>query len=143
MEQIDKPGKRANVLTAHISDDGQSREESVAEHTQKTVFLCSEKGGRCGLPNIMSFCGIFHDMGKKKQKFYDYIHADEKTRKQLRGSIAHASTGAKYIYDKYHDCSDNTRYMVEMISYAIAAHHGLFDCVDEKKQMCFQKNCQI
>lgn len=139
MEQIDKLGKRENVLTAHISDDGQSREESVAEHTQKTAFLCSEKGGRCGLSNIMSFCGIFHDMGKNKQKFYDYIHADEKTRKQLRGSIAHASTGAKYIYDKYHDCSDNTRYMVEMISYAIAAHHGLFDCVDEKRTDVFSK----
>lgn len=139
LEQVDKFGKRTNGLTAHVSEDGQNREESVAEHTQKTAFLCSERGRRCGLSNIMSFCGIFHDMGKNKQRFHDYIHADEKIRQKLRGSIAHASTGAKYIYDKYHDCSGNTKYMVEMISYAIAAHHGLFDCVDREKTDVFSK----
>ena len=119
-------------LIAHISDDGYNREETVAEHTQKTVFLCKEKGKRCGLAAFMSLCGIFHDMGKNKQKFDTYIHADEKRKKSLRGTIAHASTGARYIYDAYHDSPGNTKVMAEMISYAIAAHHGLFDCVDKK-----------
>ena len=31
-------------MIAHISDDGSGREESVAEHTEKTVYLCREKG---------------------------------------------------------------------------------------------------
>lgn len=117
-------------MIAHISNDAPNREESVAEHTRKTTFLCSEKGKRCGLSQIMSLCGIVHDMGKNKQIFDDYLHADEKTKRKLRGTIAHASTGAKYIYDKYHDGTNNTKVMVEMISYAVAAHHGLFDCVD-------------
>lgn len=117
-------------LTAHISDDGLNREESVAEHTKKTTFLCNEKGKRCGLSQVMSLCGIFHDMGKNKQKFEDYIHADEKIKQKLRGTIPHASTGAKYIYDMYHEEAGNIKFMIEMISYAIAAHHGLFDCVD-------------
>lgn len=120
-------------MTAHISDDGLNREESVAEHTEKTVFLCGQKGKRCGIFHLMSLCGLFHDMGKNKQKFDYYIHADDRMRQQLRGTVAHASTGAKYIYDKYHGQSDHAKYMkymVEIISYAIAAHHGLFDCVD-------------
>ncbi len=118
-------------MTAHISDDGLGREESVAEHTEKTTFLCAQKGKRCGLSKVMSLCGLFHDLGKNKQKFHDYLHEDESTRQKLRGSIAHASTGAKYIYDRYHGEEGSKKYMAEMISYAIAAHHGLFDCVDE------------
>lgn len=117
-------------MIAHISNDGLNREESVAEHTLKTVFLCGEKGKRCGISQIMSLCGVMHDIGKNKQKFNDYIHADENVKRKLRGTIAHASTGAKCIYDRYHDSSGNIRLMVEMISYAVAAHHGLFDCVD-------------
>ncbi len=117
-------------MTAHISDDGLNREESVAEHTEKTTFLCGKKGERCGLSRLMSLCGIFHDMGKNKKKFDGYIHADDRIRQRLRGTIGHASTGAKYIYDRYHGESGNVKYMVEIVSYAIAAHHGLFDCVD-------------
>lgn len=126
-------------MTAHISADGTGREESVAEHTERTTFLCSEKGKRCGLAHVMSLCGIFHDMGKNKQKFYDYIHADERARKRLHGTIAHASTGAKYCYDRYHDSSGNMKLMAEMISYAVAAHHGLFDCVDAGHTDLFSK----
>lgn len=117
-------------MIAHISDDGLNREESVAEHTKKTAFLCGKKGERYSLSQFMSLCGILHDMGKNKQDFDDYLHADEKIRQKLRGTIPHASTGAKYIYDLHHNDAGHTKFMVEMISYAIAAHHGLFDCVD-------------
>lgn len=118
-------------MTAHISEDGLDREESVVEHTKKTAFLCGKKGERCGLTQVMSVCGILHDMGKNKQKFDDYIHAADNTRQKLRGTIAHASTGAKYVYDMHHDDnSSDVKILTELISYAVAAHHGLFDCVD-------------
>ena len=124
-------------MTAHISDDGSGREESVAEHTEKTVYLCRGKGRRCGISHIMSLCGILHDMGKNKRKFNDYIHADEGERKKLRGKIGHASTGAKYIYDKYHENSGKVKILTELVAYAVAAHHGLFDCVTEERTDLF------
>lgn len=124
---------------AHISDDGSGREESVAEHTQKVTCLCYEKGKQCELSQVMVLCGLFHDMGKNKQKFEDYIRSDPNTRKKLRGSVAHASTGAKYIYGLHPDTSGKIKYMIEMISYAIAAHHGLFDCVDSGHTDIFSK----
>ena len=126
-------------MTAHISEDGLYREESVAEHTKKTAFLCSEKGKRCGISRLMSLCAITHDMGKNKRAFEKYIRADESTKHRLKGSIAHASTGAKYIYDRYHSNTGNIKVMVEMISYAVAAHHGLFDCVDIEHTDLFSK----
>ncbi len=126
-------------MTAHISEDGSGREESVAEHTEKTVYLCREKGKRCGISQIMSLCGILHDMGKNKQKFDDYIHGDEWERKKLRGKIGHASTGAKYIYDRNHESSGKEKIFTELVTYAVAAHHGLFDCVNEERTDLFSK----
>lgn len=121
-------------MIAHISDDGQHRTESVAEHTEKTVFLCNAKGARCGLSQVMSLCAAVHDMGKNKQAFQDYICADKNVRQKLRGSVAHASTGAKYVYDRHHDSPNPIGIMTEMISYAVAAHHGVFDCVKDPEE---------
>lgn len=109
----------------------------MAEHTEKTVHLCRMKGRRCGISQIMSLCGMLHDMGKNKKAFDDYIHADEKERKKLRGKIGHASTGAKYLYDKYHENGGKVKVLVELITYAVAAHHGIFDCVNEERNDLF------
>ena len=131
-------------MTAHIAEDGSGRKESVEEHTKKTAYLCGEKGKRIGLSQVMSLCGILHDMGKNKQKFENYILSDERERQRLRGTIPHASTGAKYIYDMYHKKDGTARILAEMISYAVAAHHGMFDCVDsEQRDVFFKKVSQV
>ena len=117
-------------MIAHISKDKQHREESVSEHTMKSRFLAELKGERCGISKIMSLCAFLHDTGKNKEKFENYIKADEETQKRLRGTIAHASTGAKYLFDKYHSGRDEVKTFSELISYTIAAHHGLFDIKD-------------
>ena len=116
-------------MIAHISKDN-NREESVKEHTEKTRILCEKKGKRCGMENIMSLCAILHDIGKEKKAFEDYLNSEEDVRKKLRGSVAHASTGAKYLYDRYHEKKGNQKILVELMTYCIAAHHGLFDCVN-------------
>ena len=131
-------------MTAHIAEDGSGRKESVKEHTKKTAYLCGEKGKRIGLSQVMSLCGILHDMGKNKQKFENYISSDEREKQRLRGTIPHASTGAKYIYDMYHEKDGIARILAEMISYAVAAHHGMFDCVDpEQRDVFFKKVSQV
>lgn len=130
-------------MTAHISDDGLEREESVAEHTEKVVHLCREKGMRCGIAQIMSLCGMLHDMGKSKHKFDEYIHADESVRRKMRGKIGHASTGAKYIYEQYHEGSDKEKILTELVAYAVAAHHGLFDCVNIEQTDLFSAKTGI
>ncbi len=127
-------------LVAHITEEEPRREETVAEHTKKTEYLCREKGKRCGIAELMSLCAIMHDMGKNKQKFDDYIHADKAGQRKLRGKIAHASTGAKYVYDSYHGSEkQGVKILTELISYAVAAHHGLFDCVDMEQTDVFRR----
>lgn len=131
-------------MIAHISEDLSPRTESVAEHTAKAAFLCERQGRRCGLAKVMSLCGILHDMGKNKEKFDNYIRAGQKDRQSLRGKIAHASTGAKYLYDRYHGGTGNQKLLAEMAAYTVAAHHGLFDCVNvEHTDLFSQKLSQV
>ena len=80
-----KPEEETHMI-AHISEDGLNRKESVAEHTKKTVFLCGEKGRRCGLARVMALCAIYHDMGKEKDSFSTYILADENHQSCIDGS---------------------------------------------------------
>lgn len=130
-------------MVAHITKEEPRREETVSEHTKRTEYLCREKGKRRQIAEIMSLCAILHDMGKNKKKFDDYIHADESKQKKLRGKIAHASTGAKYVYDNYHGSEkQSVRILAELISYAVAAHHGLFDCVDNEHTDVFRRRTE-
>lgn len=131
-------------MIAHISEGLCPRTESVAEHTEKVAFLCERQGRRCGLAKVMSLCGILHDMGKNKQKFDGYIRSNQEDRQRLRGKIAHASTGAKYLYDRFHGGNGNQKLLAEMAAYVVAAHHGLFDCVDvEQRDLFSQKLSQV
>lgn len=122
-------------LVAHVSGD--KRVESVKEHSEKVAYLAKNYGSACGIPNMMYLAGLTHDMGKNKKLFCDYIMADEATKKSLRGKIQHASTGAKFLYDRYHNSNTNQKILTELLSYGVASHHGLFDMVDEHQTEVF------
>lgn len=89
-------------MIAHISEDGCNRIQTVVEHTEGVYELCAKKAQKIHIANIARLCAIFHDIGKEKQRFQDYILADEIQQKSLKGKIEHSSAGAKYIYDHYH-----------------------------------------
>lgn len=95
---------------------------------------CAPKAQKIHIANIARLCAIFHDIGKEKQRFQDYILADEIQQKSLKGKIEHSSAGAKYIYDHYHGSTELVcKLLAELVSYAIAAHHGMFDKVNEEE----------
>lgn len=64
-------------MIAHISEDGCNRIQTVVEHTEGVYELCAKKAQKIHIANIARLCAIFHDIGKEKQRFQDYILADE------------------------------------------------------------------
>ena len=54
-----------------------------------------------------------------------------------RGSVKHSFVGRHYILSKRVAGDDYRNLALELIAYAIGAHHGLFDCVKDNKESAF------
>lgn len=116
---------------AHIrqNDLGEQERQTVVEHCR----AAAEYAGQClraiGLEETGYFAGLVHDLGKMKAEFSDYLLYGQ----GVRGSVNHTFAGCRMILERFHGATaakweDLT---AELLAYAVGAHHGLFDCVDE------------
>lgn len=142
-------------LLAHITcKNGIRIEQNLHSHCVQTAQYASDSLKNLGLHNMAYLAGLLHDMGKATQKYNDYLEAAYSGEEAVRGSVNHTFAGVIYIWEKYHDSSFPImeRLTAEVISYAIGAHHGLFDCVDlegkngfmhrlnkDKKELCYEE----
>lgn len=120
---------------AHISEDG--RIQTVEEHARNTAEYAAESLRDIGLGHAAYLCGLLHDCGKMTEAFQNYLHANGSMR---RGSVNHTFAGPKYILERFHQQPVQTYEDIaaELLAYAMAAHHGQFDAVDEKHRSGLQ-----
>ncbi len=123
------------MFCAHINPTN-LKEQSVQEHLHNVAAMSKQYGEKISLAATAELIGIIHDMGKETIRFNSYIHycAAHPDDKSLRGSINHSTAGAKFIYDKFYDTTDQYQKLTaQIISLAICSHHGgLIDCLDLK-----------
>ncbi len=126
---------------SHISSSG--REQTNQEHNENTAKLCEEYAATIGLQYVGRIAGLLHDLGKLKQVFeaylrYSYQHPEDKNR---RGTVNHASAGARYIMERYWSNVDKFRALTaQLISLSIAGHHGYIpDIINLDGTDCFDK----
>ena len=113
-----------NEYVAHISEE---REQCLSEHLKNVSNFAQKEGMKVGIGDFMALVGIVHDMGKYGENFQEYIWQKDGIKIQ-KGSINHSTAGARWIYSKYGDGKKTWKeMMVELIAYAISAHHGLYD----------------
>ena len=116
---------------AHIErKEGEiSRKQTVAQH----VRAAAERAGACLQPVGLSEAGylaaLLHDVGKCKAEFQDYLFSEN----GKVGSVNHSFAGVRLLWEHFHGkmSESYTDVSVEFLTYAIGAHHGLFDCVDQ------------
>lgn len=124
---------------AHISDDG-LRRQTVAEHCRRTAEYAAECLSGVGLSKAAYLAGLLHDPGKMTLQFQTYIESAAQGEPVRRGSVVHTFAGVRLLLERYHgprpDSFDDIT--CELLAFAIGAHHGLFDCVDENHESGFR-----
>lgn len=127
------------IYPAHILADG-SDIQSVQEHNRNTARIAAECL-RCGdLSQAGYFAGLLHDMGKFTTQFKVYLEQSVEGKSTLSGSVIHSFGAARLILEQFHnpkDCLSLSDMTAELLAYAAAAHHKLFDCVDEQHSWGF------
>lgn len=112
--------------------------QSVAEHCRNTATHAGDTLKSIGLEKTTYLAGLLHDCGKNSEKFKAYIEDAVIHEKEVKcGSVKHSFVGMRYILSKRIDGDDYKNLAIELIAYAVGAHHGLFDCVTDNKESAF------
>lgn len=120
------------MFPGHIRYDGDVRVcQSAQEHCRNAARYAADSASSADFRKTAYLAALCHDMGKFKDEFRRYLEAAARGEKVARGSVNHTFCGARYILETFHQFEDNRQYASELIAYAIGAHHGLFDCMDE------------
>lgn len=130
-------------MVAHIHPEDSSKVQTVQEHMEGTAKIAEQYGKTLGMGCISYLAGLFHDLGKWRKEFEDYIRACVNGQKEkTKGSVNHSSAGAIYIYRKYYQGSSMQKLTAQLICEAILSHHGLNDCMSPKGEDCFRKRVE-
>lgn len=126
---------------AHISG---SRKQTILEHSLNVANIAT-KALKGHFQNTIYLIAILHDIGKYTNEFQEYLEKVNQGIYIPSGTVLHASTGAKYILDKYHENHDNSSLYTsemanknktaEIIAYVIGSHHSVFDIINENEHI--------
>ena len=125
---------------AHIRvlEDGTKRTQLVIDHCRKTA----EYAKSCLVPiragNAAYLAGLFHDMGKCTEASRRYQEAAAAGDMVHPGSVIHTFQGCRFLLEGHNETPEESLDVTrEVLAYAASAHHGLFDCYNEKKKSGF------
>lgn len=130
---------------AHIRKvDGKKYIQTVEEHCHGVAEIAAELLRDIGLEKTAYLAGIIHDLGKFSENFKNYIEKAADGEKVQRGSVNHTFAGVRFLLEKHSDeqLSGFSDIVLEILAYAVGAHHGLFDCVDDNNNNGFTKRIQ-
>lgn len=113
--------------------------QTVAEHCRGVAARAGESLKDINLEKTGYLAGLIHDAGKLTESFKSYIEKAAAGESVQRGSVNHTFAGVRFLLEKHNpECPAECRDIVlEILAYAVGAHHGLFDCVDEQKRNGF------
>lgn len=139
---MEENGRMKKKLLAHIrkEENGYSF-QTLEKHNRATAEYAKATLCDIGLGTTAYLAGLIHDAGKSTKKFQNYLHKAVFEGDVVRGSVNHTFAGVRYILNNYHDAEKWGPYAPltsELIAFAAGAHHGLFDCVDSRRQSGFQ-----
>lgn len=124
------------MYRAHIRADGTP--QSVEAHCRNAAKYASNSLNSIGLKHTAFLAALLHDCGKYKEEYDQYL-SEACLGNAKRGSVNHTFSGVRFVLDNWHSCEEigYSEITAELLAYAIGAHHGLFDCIDERQNSGF------
>lgn len=121
--------------------DGKLIRQTVHEHLVATAQTAARCLHGVGLENTGYLAGLLHDMGKYTEAFRRYLDSGDAGK---RSSVVHTFQGCRYMLERYRQFSADfaSHITSELIAFAVAAHHGLFDCVDSTQRIGLKYRCE-
>lgn len=129
-----------------IEADGSETVQTVEAHVRQTARYAKSALAPAGLGNAAYLAGLIHDAGKFKKDWSIYLWRASHGEPVKRGSVNHTFAGVRYLLTRYHGSGgelDFSAAAAELLAYAAGAHHGLFDCVDERHKSGFDHRMEI
>ena len=131
---------------AHILPNNPSIVQTCREHLRNTAKYAAHSLKSVNLYSSAYLAGLIHDLGKCKESYQEYLLAAVSGENVRRGSVIHTFTGTRYLlqYHNQNPTADLTyKDMIsEILAYAVGAHHGLFDCINEDHENGFLHRLQ-
>ena len=142
MQEKEVTAEETVIFPAHIKvlENGFKKIQSVEEHCTKTALYAQDCLSSIGLGPAAKLAGLLHDMGKCSAASKQYQEDAANGRSIKRGLVIHTFQCCRYLLEAHHnnpgelEASDLTR---EILAYAASAHHGLYDCYNERKESGF------
>lgn len=116
------------MYLSRIAED--EREQPTRQHLQECAEYAYHIGKKFAVAEICRMVALFHDMGKLSLEFIEYLkysHAQSKRGQKPsgKGSVIHATQGAKFLYESQSTVNDLLIALAREISaICIANHHG-------------------
>lgn len=127
---------------AHFIENSE-KNQSVYEHSWNVVQLVCERCSIAYLKELVSLAALYHDAGKYREAFQDYMEECKRGQNLHRKKVDHATAGGRLIGEV------NLKPMArEMVQAAIYSHHGIYDCLSPAEGKTLfkdrrEKDCEI
>lgn len=133
-----------DAFPAHIRFEGDSKiVQTVEEHNLNVANYARRNLRDVGLASTAYLAGLLHDAGKYTNEFRKYIEDATSGKPVIRGSVNHTFAGVRYIFQEMEAPQDALNMLTkDILAYAIGAHHGQFDCIDENGKNGFDYRCK-
>lgn len=132
-----KAGEEHGILCAQARDAGRSdrHADGAGAFGGNGAAGRAVPCGRSAWSMRAIWRGLLHDLGKYTEAFQQYLDEGDSTK---RGSVIHTFQGCRYLMEQYHRGDIQTISCAELLAFAVGAHHGLFDCVDQMRRIGLQ-----